>query len=70
MQTLVLNPTTKTIKVYEGPVDSGNVLMEMSHSPTVKPLDGFYEVIQMDEFEKKYPVLRLPIANTNMIIKK
>ena len=70
MQTLVFNTTTKTIKLYDGPVDSGNILMEMSSIPTVKSLEGYYEVIQSDEFEKKFPVLRLPIANTNMIIKR
>lgn len=70
MQTLVFNTTTKTIRLYDGPTDSGNILVEMSNIPTVKVLEGHYEVRQNDEFEKQIPVLRLPIANTNMFIKK
>lgn len=30
--------------------------------------EGYYEVMQK-EFERLYPVARLPIANTNMLIK-
>lgn len=71
MQTLIFNTTTKSIKVYENYTsENQKILMEMTSIPTVKVCDGFYEVIQSDEFEKKYPVLRLPIANTNMVITK
>ena len=70
MQTLVFNTTTKTIKLYEGLSGSGLTLMELSNIPTVKVMEGYYEVRQTDEMEKQIPVLRLPIANTNMIIKK
>lgn len=70
MQTLVFNTTTKTIKLIDSKTGSGTVLLEYSNIPTVKVLEGYYEVIQSDEFEKKYPVLRLPISNTNMIINK
>lgn len=71
MQTLIFNTTTKSIKVYENfTSENQKILMEMTSIPTVKVCDGFYEVIQSDEFEKKYPVLRLPIANTNMVITK
>lgn len=70
MQTLIFNTTTKTIKVLEGNTGKGTILMEMESIPTVKVLEGYYEVIQSDEFEKKYPILRLPISNTNMIITK
>jgi len=71
MQTLIFNTTTKSIKVYENYTsESQKILMEMSSIPTVKVCEGFYEVIQSDEFEKKYPVLRLPISNTNMVITK
>jgi hypothetical protein len=31
--------------------------------------DGFYQVMQLDAMEKQLPVLRVPIANTNMIVK-
>jgi hypothetical protein len=71
MQTLIFNTTTKSIKLYENySSDNQKTVAEMSSIPTVKVCDGFYEVIQSDEFEKKYPVLRLPIANTNMVITK
>jgi hypothetical protein len=68
MQTLVFNTTTKSIKVTEG--DNLTILFQYENVPTVKVLDSFYEVMQKDEFEKSTPVLRLPIANTNMVIKK
>jgi len=71
MQTLIFNTTTKSIKVYENYTsDNQKILMEMGSIPTVKVCEGFYEVIQSDEFEKKFPVLRLPISNTNMVITK
>jgi hypothetical protein len=70
MQTLVFNTTTKTIELYEGYNRTGALLLEMAQIPTVKVLEGYYEVRQSDEFEKQIPVLRLPIANTNMMIKK
>ena len=68
MQTLVFNTTTKSVKVTEG--DNLTILFQYENVPTVKVLDSFYEVMQKDEFEKSTPVLRLPIANTNMVIKK
>lgn len=70
MQTLVFNTTTKTVKLFESQKNSGPTILEYSSIPTVKVLEGYYEVIQSDEFEKKYPILRLPISNTNMIIEK
>jgi len=39
----------------------------------VKIEEGYYQVMQMDSTsteEKRVPVARFPIANTNMIIKK
>jgi hypothetical protein len=68
MQTLVFNTTTKSVKVTEG--DNLTILFQYENVPTVKVLDGYYEVMQKDEFDKSTPVLRLPIANTNMVIKK
>jgi len=70
MQTLVFNTTTKTIKLYDGPIDIGSILIELSNVPTVKPQEGYYEVMQKDEFERAFPVLRLGIQSTNMFIKK
>jgi len=68
MQTLVFNTTTKSVKVTEG--DNLTILFQYENVPTVKVLDAFYEVMQKDEFGKSTPVLRLPIANTNMVIKQ
>jgi hypothetical protein len=68
MQTLVFNTTTKSVKVTEG--DNLTILFQYENVPTVKVLDSLYEVMQKDEFDKSTPVLRLPIANTNMVIKK
>ena len=70
MQTLVFNTTTKTVKVYDGLTTNGTPIMDLGQVPTVKPLEGYYEVMQKDEFEKSFPVLRLPISNSNMIISK
>jgi hypothetical protein len=70
MQTLVFNTTTKTVKLIDSKTGMGAVLLEYDNIPTVKVLEGYYEVIQTDEFEKKYPILRVPISNTNMIISK
>ncbi len=70
MQTLLFNTTTKTVKLYDAPSASGTVILEMDNIPTVKILEGYYEVMQRDEFEKQLPVLRLGIQSTNMIIKK
>jgi hypothetical protein len=70
MQTLVFNTTTKTIKLYEGFTNLGRILTELNNVPTVKVMEGFYEVRQTDGFEKQIPVLRLPISHTNMFIEK
>jgi hypothetical protein len=70
MQTLIFNTTTKEIKLYKESAEQSEILAHLTNVPTVKVLEGFYEVMQKDEFDKNYPVLRLPIANTNMFIKK
>jgi hypothetical protein len=70
MQTLLFNTTTKTIKLFEGSNATGELILEMGQIPTVKVMEGYYEVRQSDELEKQIPVLRLPISNTNMLIKK
>jgi len=70
LQTLQFNTTTKSIKVTEGNLDDSKILFQYENVPTVKVLDAYYEIMQKDEFEKSTHVLRLPIANTNMLIKK
>ena len=71
MQTLVFNTTTKTAKLYEGFAEKSELLIHYTDVPTVKILEeGFYQVMQRDAMEKQLPVLRVPIANTNMLIKE
>ena len=71
MQTLVFNTTTKTAKLYEGIAEKSEIIVAYGEVPTVKVMDdGFYQVMQRDAMEKQLPVLRVPIANTNMIIKE
>jgi hypothetical protein len=69
-QTLVFNTTTKFVKVYAETPDSSQIIYAYDNVPTVgiRP-EGYYEVMQKDE-DKSYPVLRLPIATTNMQIVK
>ena len=72
MQTLVFNTATKSAKLYEGS-ESSSILYTFNDVPTVKIEDGFYQVMQIDGTsteEKRVPVARFPIANTNMLIKK
>lgn len=73
MQTLVFNTSTKSVKVYEGKAESSEVLYTFNDVPTVKIEEHFYQVMQVDGTsveEKRVPVARFPIANTNMLIKK
>jgi hypothetical protein len=70
MQTLTFNTTTKNVKLN----DNSTILYVFDNVPTVKILEGYYEVIQENPDAttetKRYPVARFPIANTNMIIEK
>lgn len=71
MQTLVFNTTTKTAKLYVGEAESTALIAHYTDVPTVKVMDdGFYQVMQRDAMEAQLPVLRVPIANTNMLIKQ
>jgi hypothetical protein len=73
MQTLVFNTSTKNVKVYEGKEEQSDIIYQFTNVPTVKVLESLYEVMQVDNSmveEKRVPVARFPIANTNMIIKK
>lgn len=72
MQTLVFNTTTKTVKVYSGKMEGSEIMYQFSNIPTVKKDENYYEVMEeieaVDGLKNRYPVARLPIANTNMII--
>jgi hypothetical protein len=71
MQTLVFNTTTKTVKIYEGNVNS-QILFSFDNIPTVKciPDSNYYEVMQKPSELTTVPVFRAPISNTNMLIEK
>jgi len=68
MQLLEFNSTDKTVVLKTGFI-SGDKLVSFTDVPTVKIMDGYYEVMQKVG-ESAIPVLRVPIANTNMLIKK
>jgi hypothetical protein len=72
MQTLVFNTSAKSAKLYEAH-ELSTVLYTFDSVPTVKIEDGYYQVMQVDTTspeDKRVPVARFPIANTNMLIKK
>ena len=69
MQTLEFNTSTKTVKLTEGHIEKSNVLFEYDNVTTVKTNSFYYEVMQQTQLGV-VPVLRTPISNTNMVIKK
>jgi hypothetical protein len=70
MQTLIFNTTRKEVTIKEGE----RITYAFINVPTVKPLDGYYEVYTKidykDESTTTVPVFRAPIAMTNMVILK
>ena len=73
MQTLTFNTTTKEVRLLTAERDYSKVLEAFGNVSTVKCSDlGFYEVMQRpsEDSISTIPVLRVPIANTNMIIEK
>ena len=71
MQTLTFNSTTKKVQLLSGSRESGMLLETFDNVPTVKVENGYYEVMQkLEENGGVVPVLRVPIANTNMTIQK
>lgn len=69
MQTLVFNSTTKRVQLWSGSRGDSKVLETFDDVPTVKVENGYYEVMQKTE-TGVVPVLRAPMANTNMLILK
>ena len=72
MQTLTFNTTTKEVKLLDGHRGKSEVLETFINVSTVKFEDGFYQVMQKvnEDSNSSYPVMRVPISNTNMIIVK
>jgi hypothetical protein len=73
MQTLTFNTTIKRVVLLSGSRGDSKVLETFDNVSTVKCSElGFYEIMQkLDESSiSAIPVMRLPIANTNMVIIK
>ena len=66
-QVLLFNSTEKTVNLLSG-VDGFN-LYSFENVPTVRIESGYYEVMQKST-NSVIPVLRVPVANTNMLIEK
>ena len=53
-------------------MEGSEILYQFNNVPTVKKDENFYEVMEEieneDGLKSRFPVARLPIANTNMII--
>jgi hypothetical protein len=67
VQTLVFNTTEKTVNLLSG-ADGFN-LYSFKDVPTVRIENGYYEIMQKSGISV-IPVLRVPVANTNMLIEK
>ena len=70
MQTLIFNTTDRTVNVYQGQVGKSDLIFQFDNVPTVKVQEGYYEVMQKVDDDRPIPILRLPVAATNMRIIK
>jgi len=72
MQTLTFNTTLKKVNLLSGSRGKSELLETFNNVSTVKIEDGFYQVMQKtsEDTNSSLPVMRVPIANTNMIIEK
>jgi hypothetical protein len=71
MQTLIFNTAKKQIKLLDGPREQSKVLETFENVSTVRVEVNYYEVMQKtstDEDAKSFPVMRVSITNTNMIL--
>jgi hypothetical protein len=71
MQTLIFNTATKQVKLLDGPRDKSLVLETFENVSTVRVEVSYYEIMKKtstEEDSKSIPVMRVPIANTNMIL--
>jgi hypothetical protein len=68
-QTLVFDTTEKKVTLFQGLVKNDEIVYEFKDVPTVKIETGYYEVMQRTE-TGVVPVLRVPMANTNMLMQK
>jgi hypothetical protein len=71
MQTLIFNTAKKQIKLLDGPRENSKILETFENVSTVRVEVNYYEVMQktsIDEDTKSFPVMRVSITNTNMIL--
>jgi hypothetical protein len=71
MQTLIFNTAKKQIKLLDGPRENSKILETFENVSTVRVEVNYYEVMQKtstDEDSKSFPVMRVSIINTNMIL--
>lgn len=74
MQTLTFNTKNKRIILVDGPRGNSKVLESFEDITTVKPTNGYYEIMQRVQNESSptgfsaVPIMRVPISNTNMVI--
>lgn len=68
MQTLLFNTQTKKATLYKAEEET-TILYSLENIKTIQVIEsGYYELFQIikkDDTEKSYPVLRVPIAQTN-----
>jgi hypothetical protein len=70
MQTLTFNTTTKEVQLLD---ELKSIITSYDKVSTVKCSElGYYEIMRKEDEDSysAFPVMRLPIANTNMIIEK
>jgi hypothetical protein len=71
MQTLMFNSTIKRVQLWDGSRGDSKLIETFDNVPTVKVENGYYEVMQkLEETGGVVPVLRVPMANTNMLIQR
>ena len=71
MQTLMFNSTIKRVQLWDGLVGNSKLIQTFDNVPTVKVENGYYEVMQkLEETGGVVPVLRVPMASTNMFIQR
>jgi len=71
MQTLMFNSTIKRVQLWDGSRGDSKLIETFDNVPTVKVENGYYEVMQKSgENGGVVPVLRVPMANTNILIQR
>lgn len=71
MMTLIFNTTEKAVDIHTKYPDSGPPIETFRDVPTVKVREeGMYEVFQTGDDGRVYPIVRFPVCDTIMFIRK